>query len=156
MILLLKIILVIVVTILAILLIRTSQIRWTSDQTDFARGTATELPDGLYAGSAAGPPVSWKGKKFGKANQVGINEFITPDGTLEEKYPFVTSVGPGAHDSIPVIRIDYNLSANPLWLRPVLDEIVEVAPGEYLGKLQLRIIPGYPFTLTFFRLKEAA
>ena len=38
--------------------------------------------------------------------------------------------------------------------RPHSDEIVQIAPNHYLGKLQVRIIPNYPFTLMFFELKK--
>ena len=90
------------------------------------------------------------------ATHTGINEFTGKDMKTYEKYPFTFSIGPGSHDLKSVIQIDYNNSINPFWLRPVLDEIVETAPGEYLGKLQLRIVPGYPFTLTYFRLTAVA
>ncbi len=154
--LILKLILLVLVSLNTILLIRTAQLAWTKDQTDFARGTVTNLPNGLYAGSVEGTPVSWKGKKFDAVTHTGINLFSSSTGTSTEKYPFVFSVGKGTHDPIQVIRIDYNLPANPFWLRPILDEIVEVAPGEYLGKLQLRMFPGYSNTLTFFHLKAAS
>ncbi|MDB5195323.1 MAG: uncharacterized protein JWO84_507 [Parcubacteria group bacterium] len=133
-------------------MIRTSQVLWTHDEDRFLSGTAAHLPDGLYAGSLAGPSGTWKGKRFDREAHRGVNIFATPSGLDAEKYPFTVSVGPGTHDSISVIRIDYNVAANPFWLRPVLDEIVEVAPGQYLGKLELRVLPGYPFTLLFFNL----
>jgi hypothetical protein len=151
----LKLILVIVVLILSALLVRTSQLLWTNDQTHFTNGTVMDLPNGFYAGSVAGPPVSWKGKKFDVSHSTGINVLTGPNGNVE-KYPFITSVGPGVHDNKQVIRIDYDVPQNPLWLRPILDELVEVTPGEYLGKMQLRIIPAFPFTLTYFTLKASS
>jgi len=150
-----KIFLLLLVLIFSALLIRTSQLLWTDEQSQFTRGTVTVLPDGLYTGTVAGPSFSWKGKWFDRSGHTGINIFAGANGDME-KYPFTESVGSGVHDDISVIRIDYNVSQNPWWLRPVLDEVVEVAPGAYLGKLQLRIIPGYPFTLTYFTLTASS
>jgi hypothetical protein len=141
--------------VLALLLLRTIQISSMSDQALFSKGTVgTTLPNGLYAGTVEGPRVSWRGKKFDSATKTGINVFSSPQGSTTEKYPFTFSVGAGSHDPINVIKIDYNLRENPLWLRPILDEIVEIAPSEFLGKLQFRLIPDFPFTLTYFRLKK--
>jgi hypothetical protein len=142
-------------TVLAVLLLRTIQISMMPDQVLFSKGVVPAvLPNGLYAGTVAGPRVSWLGKKFNSATKTGINIFSSGQGSTTEQYPFTFSVGKGSHDPISVIRIDYNLRANPLWLRPVLDEIVEIAPDEYLGKLQIRLIPGFPFAATYFRLKR--
>lgn len=151
----LKIIALVLVTVLVLLLVRTNQLLWTQDQTSFTHALETDtLPNGTYAGTVTGPKVSWLGKKFNAATHSGINLFSTASGTFIEKYPFTLSIGPGVHDNRLVVQIEYNSLTNPLWLRPVLDEIVEVAPGEYLGKLQVRLIPGYPFTITYFRLSK--
>ncbi len=136
--------------------VRTLQLSWTTNQQSFKKGTVTQMPDGLYAGSVGETKVSWLGKKFNLSAMTGINLFANADGSTVEKYPFAFSVGKGSHDSISVIKIDYDYGNNPFWLRLILDEIVEVAPGEYLGKLQLRIIPGYPFTLSFFSLTKSS
>lgn len=144
----------IIVGIIALLALRTFQLELGSEQTRFSRGTAETLPEGLYAGSVDGPKVSWLGKKFTSEHYSGINMFRENDGSTSEKYPFVLSLGPGVHDNHQVIQIDYNTPTNPWWLRPILDEIVEIAPGQYLGKLQYRIIPFYPFTLTYFSLTK--
>ncbi len=135
---------------------RTWTLEHSPDQVLFANGTVPEpLPDGLYQGSVQGPAFSWAGKKFDASHSVGINEFHAIDGLLAEKYPFVTTVAQGVNDTgVSVLDIDYNIPANPWWLRPVLDEIVQVSPDQYLGKMQLRLIPGVPFTVTFFELKK--
>ena len=110
-------------------------------------------PGGFYEGTVPGHKVSWLGKKF-TSPTAGVNVFKDGEST-REKYPFVTSVGTGLKDrEIQVLKIDYAIPENPFWLRPIIDEIVEVAPGEYLGKLHVRIIPGFPFTLAFFNLKK--
>jgi hypothetical protein len=149
-----KAVLLLALIVLALLLARTSQLEWGSDQRVFAQGTADTLPTGLYAGSVPGPEVSWLGKSFDSGNASGVNNFKAKDGTTVQKYPFTLSLGSGVHDRQKVVRIDYDLPANPWWLRPILDEIVLIAPHQYLGKLQFRIIPGYPFTLTYFRLSQ--
>jgi hypothetical protein len=149
----LKFVIIVIALIPVLLFLRTVQMATTPDQKEFLKGTlGTMLPDGLYTGSVSGSPVSWTGKKFDNTTMTGINLFVEKDGSTNQKYPFVFSTSEGAYDPIQVIRIDYNLPTNPFWLRPVLDEIVQVAPGKYLGKLQVRIIPYYPFTLTFFTL----
>ena len=135
---------------------RTLQVEHGEVSAQFRAGVVpSPLPDGLYKGSVNGYQASWLGKKFDPATQSGINLFSSVDKTLVERYPFATSVGPDKLDpSVAVMRIDYNIPANPFWLRPVLDEIVEVAPGQYLGKLLVRAIPGFPFALTYFRLEK--
>ncbi len=112
-------------------------------------------PEGFYNGNFQEKKVSWIGKKFNSTNSTGINIFINKEGIKSESYPFVTFVGKGLSDkNLDVFKIDYNISDNPFWLRFILDEIVEVKPNEYLGKLQLRVIPGYPFAIAYFELKR--
>lgn len=138
----------------ALLLLRTTQLQWTNNQSIFSGTVApTTLPDGLYAGTVNGPQGSWLGKIFIAAEHRGINNFMDAGKTVQ-KYPFTLSIGEGVHDRKNVIQVDYDLPENPFWLRPCLDELVELSPGEYLGKLNIRIFPGYPFTLTYFRLHQ--
>ena len=168
----LKIIVAIIAVLIVLGVLRTRQLERSANQKVFAGGTVPNpLPNGLYNGTVPGHTVSWLGKKFfatgesasgGDAPEgTGINVFAPLDiklsngVTTSEKYPFKTSVGKGAHDgTLDVIKIDYNIPGNPLWLKPILDEVVEVSPNKFLGKLQLRIIPGYPFTLTYFELAK--
>jgi hypothetical protein len=53
---------------------------------------------------------------------------------------FRTYLGAGAHDpDVMVLKIDYDLDVNPRFVvRQVLDELVQVAEGYYLGKALLR------------------
>ena len=152
---LLKIILGLIILFLLVHVLRTIQLEHSPNQKLFLSGTIPNpLPNGLYNGSAPGHTFSWLGKKFSAANSSGINLFKN-DATTTEKYPFKTSLGLGVRDhALNVFKINYNLPANPFWLRPILDEIVEIAPGHYLGKLQVRFIPGFPFTLSYFELKK--
>jgi hypothetical protein len=127
----------------------------STQQQKFLSGKVTSsLPDGLYKGTVGGKETTWKGKKFDKDHNRGINIFQNGD-TTREAFPFKTYVENGAADkSLLVIKIDYNLPENPLWLRLVVDEIVEVSPGKYLGKLHVRIFPDTTFALGFFELEK--
>jgi hypothetical protein len=112
-------------------------------------------PDGFYKGSFRNYTLSWQGKKFDKTDSTGINVFLDENGTRYERYSFNTSIGYGARDKgINLLKIDYNNNGNPFWLKPVLDELVQVSDDSYLGKIQFRIIPGFPFTLGFFTLNK--
>ena len=125
--------------------LRTWTLEYSDTQKRFAAGMMpSPAPDGFYAGSIE-RKTSWLGKKFYSVNSTGINVF-DEKGAHVEKYPFKT------YESSGTLKIDYNVPANPLWIRPILDEIVKTGKDAYLGKLQLRLIPGYPFTLAFFEL----
>jgi len=140
---------------LILLWLRTLQMKMEPNQKDFLQGgLPNPKPDGLYHGSI-GFDVSWVGKKFDSESSTGINIFKDKKGIQFEKYPFITSVGRGLFDeNVFVLKIDYNVKGNPFWIRWILDEIVQVAPGEYLGKMQLRIIPGLPFSVLYFEIKK--
>lgn len=129
---------------------------WMSErglnQQKFTQGKVPDpLPDGLYAGfnSWQGP---WIGKEFDAKSSAGINVF-KKSGAEIRKYPFKISVDKGLRDDIEVLKVDYNHPDAPFWLRPALDEIVEIAPGRYLGKLHFRI-PGLYMTLGYFILEK--
>jgi len=156
---LLKIVLVIILVLVFLILaavviigiIRTVHSQRSPAQAEFTAGKVPDpLPDGFYAGSVDGLKTSWRGKKFNASSQSGINLFGN-----EEQYPFKTYVSRGASDrGLQTLKIDYNVAGNALWLRPILDEMVETSPGHYLGKVQLRLLPGWPFTLGYFRLQK--
>ena len=149
---------VIVLACLAVIfgVVRTWQMEHSPNQSRFVEGKKPmPAPDGLYNGSVSGPKVSWLGKKFNAAAQTGINIFDDGNGSKRERYPFKTSVSKGIRDAgADVVAIDYDIPGNPFWLRPILDEIVQIGPDKYLGKLHVRIIPGYPFTLAYFELSK--
>lgn len=144
-------------TVLALVggVIRTIMVGKSDDQDLFSSGTMpTPLPDGLYVGHAEPFQGGWKGKVFDRAKNSGMNLFPTRGGEEKKIYPFRTWQGKGLRDTEKeVLKIDYDLDENPFWLRPALDEVVQVQPGVLLGKLHYRVIPGYPFTITFFRLE---
>lgn len=127
----------------------------SANQKQFLAGTVPNpAPDGFLKGSADFYHASWQGKKVNLATATGINIF-QDNGKDVEKFPFKTYVGKGLRDkSIDVFKIDYADTDSPWYARPILDEIVEVAPGKYLGKIHYRLIPGYPFALWYFKLEK--
>lgn len=115
----------------------------------FSKGSVPEkLPYGYYKGSFRNTP--WLGKKFDAAHGKGINVF-----EKEEAFTFKLYRGKGVADPrLDVIKIDYSVNEKPWWLRFILDEAVEVKPGQLLGKIHLTIIPGFPFTIGYFELTQ--
>ncbi len=146
-------------------------------QEKFAGGTLPQPPpDGFYNGSAyllGNRPVPWLGKSFEMANSKGFNIFtpqgasllkiMTPfyklfrknaDGNTDAYY-FATSTGPGFKDKgVNIFKLDYDSPENPFLIRIILDEIVEVAPQEFLGKVHIKVFPGYYATIGFFGLRK--
>jgi hypothetical protein len=125
-------------------------------QVSFSKGTYPQpAPNGFYVGSVPGlERLSWKGKRFDAATSSGINIFVQ-QGQQKTIYPFKTSRGSSELDPRQqVFRIDYNHSSNPWWVRLYLDEVVAIAPGRLLGKLIIRLIPGRPYAILFFELRQ--
>lgn len=142
---------------LAIALYLTWHTNSSETEKAFAAGTIpAPALSGFYKGSVDLPvKVTWLGKKFDAATSTGINVFDSGLGSTTDKYSFRYGEIAALHEpGIKVIAIDYDLPQNPFWVRPIFDELVQVAPGKYLGKMNVRIIPGYPFTLGFFRLEK--
>ena len=121
------------------------------NQTLFAANSLPDrLPDGFYKGkNFSGLGKDWKGKTFDIANNTGVNTFS--DGN---RYAFKTYQSNGLRDNNTVLRLDYNQKGNPLWMRFIVDEIVETKPGNYLGKVHFKIIPGFPVTVAYFELSK--
>jgi hypothetical protein len=77
--------------------------------------------------------ISWEGKKINKNNKSGIN-ILLKDGIQKEMFPFKYYSGNGIRDkNMKVLKIDYNLPENSFWLYLILDEVVEVEQGRFLG-----------------------
>lgn len=76
---------------------------------------------------------------------------------LVRAYPFRTYMERGTVDrDRDVFKIDYDIPANPFGLiRRVLDEVVEVAPGYFLGKAHLRLGARWR-TVAYFALQSEA
>jgi hypothetical protein len=132
----------------------TFQTRRSPKQHEFVTGRVpSELPDGFYDGSAD-LKTSWRGKTFNAVERRGINR-LESGGTRRERFPFGIYFGSGLTDpQIEVLKIDYDIPENPFWLRWILDEMVEVADGSLLGKVHVRLVPGFPFTVGYFRLAK--
>ncbi len=121
----------------------------------FLSGTLpTHPPDALYTGTINGQPdANWKGKKFHTDHATGINVFASGNGT-KEAYPFKTYAAKGIVDNVQVLKIDYNIKGNPFWLRHVLDEVVEISPGKFLGKLHILLLGKISIAAGYFELTE--
>ncbi len=134
---------------------RTQTIIRFPQQKKFLAGKVPDpVPEGLYQGRSRWKDVSWVGKKFDRATYTGINLF-SKNGKTIERFPFRFYTGKGLRDpGIDVLAIDYNIPESPFYVRPILDEIVSLPDGSYLGKVHLRLIPGYPFTIEFFELRK--
>src|SRR4051812_22706246 len=89
----------------------------SKNQQLFLHGSVTPtLPQGFLKGSV-NFKTTWQGKRFDSKTQTGINVFKT-DEKKTENYPFTYYEGKGIVDpSITVIKIDYNNSMNPWYLR---------------------------------------
>jgi hypothetical protein len=146
-------------------------------QKQFVEGTLpASAPDGFYRGSAyllGNRRVPWLGKSFERDNALGFNIF-TPKGAKllklmtpfydrfrinadnnTDAYYFKTSTGPGFKDrEIETFKLDYDSPENPFLIRIILDEIVEIAPQSFLGKVHLKVFPGYYATIGFFGLEK--
>jgi hypothetical protein len=124
-------------------------------QEEFLTGKIPQpLPNGLYKGTVNGKETTWQGKKFNTTTSTGINIFKISNNN-QELYPFKTYTGPGVADhSLKTMKIDYNVNNNPLWLRLIVDEVVEVSPGHFLGKLNVRLLPNFAVPLGFFELTK--
>ncbi|MFM9903756.1 MAG: hypothetical protein ACKVQJ_04200 [Pyrinomonadaceae bacterium] len=149
----------------------------TSWQEKFVGGTVPETaPDGFYKGSAyllGTGPVPWLGKSFERENEKGFNIFsptgasllkimtpfyklfrINADGNTDAYY-FKTSTSPGFRDKqIDTFKLDYDSPENPFLIRIILDEIVQLEGGEYLGKVHMKVFPGYYATIGYFGLRK--
>lgn len=135
-------------------LYRTNQMQKSDYQREFLTGKAPSKPlAGFYKGTVRNFKTDWQGKEFDATASSGINTFKRETGETRE-FPFKTYNGKGIADkNMDVFKIDYS-NTNPLWTRIVLDELVEVSPNKFLGKVNINILPGFPFTVGFFRLEK--
>jgi len=133
-------------------------------------------PDGFHPGEAhvlLDKKTPWLGKSFNAQASIGFNIF-TPLGarilkfasplyrrfSVNEEgntraYYFKTYVGKGKKDvNTDVFKLDYDMPENPFWIRAILDEVVEIAPRQYLGKIHLKVLPGFYVSIGYFGLRE--
>jgi hypothetical protein len=113
--------------------------------------------------------MPWLGKAFDREAARGVNVLArwarpwmrvlwpsyVPERELADRieaFPFRTWVGPSATGSgATVLKIDYGRGSNPRPVHSVLDELVQLEDGVYLGKVLLRRGPSYR-QVGFFRL----
>ncbi|HYN90162.1 MAG TPA: hypothetical protein VER55_16625 [Ardenticatenaceae bacterium] len=124
----------------------------------------------------AGVWMPWRGKIFDAARSSGVNVFtrdslplarlnwpfyrgFSDDGPdTYRAFAFRTWLGPGREDpDRTVLKIDYDLEGNPGWsVRRVLDELVQVDEGVYLGKAHLKWLWGPWQLVAYFLLSREA
>jgi hypothetical protein len=104
--------------------------------------------------------LPWLGKTFNGTDHTGDNVFVDnawskatgklgwpeyrvhvdedPGGTIRV-FPFQCYVAPGMEDpDVKVLRLDYRDQRNPLPVRRIVDELVELPGGYCLGKVHMR------------------
>ena len=99
------------------------------------------------------PLFPWLGKSF-KGHIQDQGEGINRINLLSRKaqwFPFETRFAASFLDAKPTLILDYGRPGNPLFIRQIVDEVREVAPGLYLGPAALRI-SGKPRPVLFFAL----
>ncbi len=117
--------------------------------------------------------LPWKGKAFDAASHTGINVFsrdsLAPARLLWPFYRAYTHIGPETYRAFSfrtyvdsglvdrdcsVLKIDYNLKENPaISVRRVLDELVQIDKGVFLGKAHIRWWWGEWQTIAYFMLE---
>ncbi|MFV0494827.1 hypothetical protein [Mycobacterium sp.] len=116
--------------------------------------------------------MPWQGKRFDKESKVGDNRMAdnskvpskliwpfykmkeTPQGKLAFDFKTYKDAGKADPD-VEVMVIDYaDVKANPIVvIRSIRDELVEVVPGTYLGKILYRMPRGSYEMIGFFALR---
>lgn len=112
--------------------------------------------DGDYKGKQfTGLGKDWLGKYFNARDNNGLNNFDPKAaGDVKQRYPFTTSKASGLRNKdLNVLLLDYNQPSNPFWLHFIKDELVQVRPGEYLGKIHFKLGP-VVITLGYFQLSQ--
>ncbi len=121
-----------------------------------------------FANSVTSAWLPWQGKRFSAANQSGDNIIeasarkaaslllpsydgitATSEGDLVG-FKFRTYAGVGRVDGDRhTLTLDYDLEDNPKVMRRIVDEIVEVVPGVYLGKMLFKSRKGFRLVAWF-------
>jgi hypothetical protein len=104
--------------------------------------------------------MPWQGKSFDAQSSTGLNRFavlpgvrvgfrilwpayrpITDSPDRIEAFEFRNGLGEGAVDpGLKVYKIDYDFESNPGFIiRRILDELVQIDEGVYLGKVLMRL-----------------
>lgn len=101
----------------------------------------------------ASPAFPWEGKSFQgeQENGTGINR-VNFFGK-RRWFPFKTRFAPSFLDGKPAFQLDYSGPANPPFIRSIVDEVREIAPGLYLGPAALNF-RGRPRRVLFFAVSH--
>lgn len=143
---------VVVILLVALLygLVRSYQANKHPDNARFSNGTyPSSVLDGKFAGVWTNKRSTWLGKEFFADSNTGINNFT--DG---QRYRFKTYRAKSISKQQDILKIDYDIPGNPFWVRRIVDELVEIEPGHYQGKVYARFLPGLTFTITYFTLQK--
>ncbi|PRQ09553.1 hypothetical protein [Enhygromyxa salina] len=91
----------------------------------------------------------WRGEVF--EGEFGTNAWLLPGHRLEFAR-YLVREAPALDGSGPVIRLDYDVAANPKPLRRIVGELRILAPGLFLVRMQLmwgtRVVRASYFTLS--------
>jgi hypothetical protein len=111
-----------------------------------------------YGASTAFP---WEGKSFFDEAETRASDPDKGSGINRVNFfgkrrwfPFKTRFAPSFLDGKPAFQLDYSGPANPPFIRSIVDEIREVAPGVYLGPAALNF-RGKARALLFFAVSHA-
>lgn len=129
-------------------------------------------PTDAFVRWVTGHYMPWLGKSFDAESNEGINilkagarsqlkvlfrnyEPHRNDRGDLEAFPFRTRIAPGALDpNVEVLKIDYDFEANPDFvIRRILDELVQIEEGLYLGKILYRTRDSW-HSIGFFSLRS--
>lgn len=97
----------------------------------------------------------WAGKNFETVNErhgKGINRINLLGRAAPTWFPFETVFADSAIDGKPCIKLDYDLPQNPFFIRAIVDELREAAPGLLFGPAQIRIGQRQPAPVLYFAL----
>lgn len=79
---------------------------------------------------------------------------LRPAGTRLEAFPFRLSPAPSMREpGLQVLRFDYDLPENPPLIRRIVDELVEVDDGTYLGRAYVHV-GRRPVCVAYFSLER--
>ncbi|HEX5964289.1 MAG TPA: hypothetical protein VFY51_00100 [Pyrinomonadaceae bacterium] len=117
------------------------------------RSPQTGLIAWLLRAFGASPAFPWEGKSFegGQETGTGINR-VNFFGK-RRWFPFKTRFAASFLDGKPTFQLDYSGPANPPFIRSIVDEIREIAPGLYLGPAALNF-RGRPRPVLFFAVSH--
>ena len=92
----------------------------------------------------------WEGKSF-KSHNNDVGEGINRVNFFGKRrwFPFKTRFAASFLDGRPTFLLDYSGPRNPPFIRSIVDEVREVAPGLYMGPAAL-LVRGKPRPILFF------